>query len=147
MISRANYYQLNRPAVDHFAAAGKQLASIDAKLRALVELRVSQINGCVYCCDLHCTQARAEGETQQRLDCVAAWYECPFFDDREKAALAWAESLVHVATTHAPDDVYDRLKPHFTETQIVDLTLIISFMNAWNRIAIGLRTLPAPRKA
>lgn len=147
MISRANYYLLNRPAIDQLAAAGKHLGAIDARLRALVELRVSQINGCVYCCDLHSTQARAEGESQQRLDCLAAWPECPFFDDREKAALAWAEALVHVAATHAPDDVYDRLKPHFTEAQIVDLTLAISLMNAWNRLAIGLRMLPAPRKA
>ena len=146
MSARANYYQLNRPAIDALVAVGKQLTSIDPKLRALVELRCSQINGCVYCVNLHSTEARAHGETEQRLDLVCAWHECEFFDDAERAALGWAEALTSVSQTHAPDDAYNALRAHYTDQQIVDLTLIISTINAWNRIAIGHRTRPPRRK-
>lgn len=145
MSARAKYYQLNRPAIDALAAVNKHVTSIDAKLRALVELRVSQINGCVFCVDMHINEARALGETQQRLDCLAAWYESKFFSEAERAALAWAESLTHVSQTRAPDEVYAALGAHFSEQQIVDLTLIAAGINAWNRIAIGLRQLPAKR--
>ncbi len=147
MSKRASYYQLNRPAIDALAAVNQHLASIDPKLRALVELRVSQINGCGYCVDLHSNQARARGETQQRLDCLPVWWECDFFDAAECAAFRWAEALTNVAQSHAPDDVYEGLLPHFTEQQIVDLTLIVSTMNAWNRLAIGHHTHPQPRAA
>jgi AhpD family alkylhydroperoxidase len=110
-----------------------------------VEVRVSQINGCVYCVDLHANQARDAGETQQRLDCLAVWRECPFFEDSERSALAWAEAVTLLPETTAPDDLYDGLKAHFSERQIVDLTLIISLMNAWNRLAVGFRHLPDAR--
>ena len=93
MIKRLNYIEINGKAINGLASANKHLASIDGKLRALVEVRVSQINGCVYCVDTHATQARDAGETQQRLDCLAVWQECQFFDDRERAALAWAEAV------------------------------------------------------
>lgn len=83
------------------------------------KIRVSQINGCAYCLDMHCTEARLLGESQQRLDCLAAWREAPFFTDREHAALAWAESITHVAETHAPDAVYDEVKKHFPEKELV----------------------------
>ncbi|MBS1910673.1 MAG: carboxymuconolactone decarboxylase family protein [Bacteroidetes bacterium] len=145
MSTRLDYYQFNPRAVDLLRSMSKHLGSIDHRLRALVELRASQINGCVYCLDLHATQAREHGETQQRLDCLSAWDECPFFDERERAALAWTESLTNVSATHAPDDLYARLHEHFTEQEIVDLTMIISVINAWNRLAIGLRKMPAPR--
>lgn len=145
MIRRADYLEINPKATGGLAAAGKHVASIDGKLRAMLELRVSQINGCVYCVDLHATQARAEGETQQRLDCLAVWRECPFFDDSERAALAWAEAVTRLAETNAPDDLYDSLKEHFSDRQIVDLTLIVSLMNAWNRLAVGFRHLPDAR--
>ncbi len=145
MSPRANYYQLNRPAIDALAAVNKHVTRIDRKLQALVELRVSQINGCGYCVDLHSAQARARGETQQRLDCLPAWWECDFFDEPEQAAFRWAEALTDVARTHAPDEIYDALAAHYTDEQIVDLTLIISTMNAWNRIAIGHRKHPARR--
>lgn len=143
MSTRASYFKLNRSAVDGLVDVGKQFGSVDAKLRALVELRVSQINGCVFCVDRHSGEARELGETQQRLDCLVAWQESRLFDDAERAALAWAESLTRVAETHAPDAVYDALAAHFSEQQIVDLTLITATMNAWNRIAIGHRTQPA----
>lgn len=145
MIRRADYLEINSKTTSGLAAANKHITSIDGKLRAMVELRVSQINGCVYCVDLHSTQARAEGETQQRLDCLAVWRECPFFDESERAALAWAEAVTLLADTNAPDDLYDSLKEHFSDQQIVDLTLIISLMNAWNRLAVGFRQLPDAR--
>ena len=142
MIKRLNYLEINSKSTDGLAALSKHVTSIDNKLRALVELRVSQINGCAYCVNLHSDQARAEGETQQRLDCVAAWQECPFFDDNERAALAWAESVTLLPDTGAPDSEYERLRSHFSEQQTVDLTLIISFMNAWNRLAVSFRQQP-----
>lgn len=145
MSKRANYYQLNRPAVDALSTFGGHLKSIDAKLRAIVELRVSQINGCVFCVDRHSNEARAAGESQQRLDCLVAWRESRLFTDAERAALDWAEALTHVSQTHAPDAAYDSLSAHFSENQIVDLTLIIAGMNAWNRIAIGHRVQPVTR--
>src|SRR5262245_31939496 len=104
---RANYNELNRSAVDALATVGKHVGSIDPKLRALVEIRVSQINGCGYCVDMHTAQARARGETQQRLDCLPVWWECDFFEPAEEAALRWAESLTNISETHAPDEVYE----------------------------------------
>ena len=120
----------------------KHLASLDGRLRVLVQLRVSQINGCVYCVDLHSRQARDAGESQQRLDCLAAWQECPFFSQAEHAALAWAEAVTDISKTHAPDENYQTLRRFYSDQQIVDLTLVISLMNAWNRLAIGMRRLP-----
>ena len=145
MALRANFNQVNRPAIEALAAVNKYLASIDPKLRTLLELRVSQINGCGYCVDMHSVQARSHGETQQRLDCLPVWWECDFFTPAECAALGWAEALTDISHTHAPDDLYAALGAHFSEQQIVDLTLIVSLMNAWNRIAIGHRTHPARR--
>jgi len=146
METRASVYKLNRPAVDAIVAVNKQLTGIDPRLRELINLRVSQINGCVYCVDMHSNEARAAGETQQRIDCLVAWDESEMFSDAERAALHWAESLTHVSQTHAPDDAYHALTAHFSEKQIVDLTLIIACINAWNRIAIGHRTQPARRQ-
>lgn len=116
--------------------------SLDAPLRALIETRVSQINGCVYCTDLHSREARALGETQQRLDTLAVWPESPFFDAREKAALAWAEALTLIPETHADDATYQALQKHFSETEIVELSLAISIANFWNRMAGGFRKMP-----
>lgn len=95
--------------------------------------------------DVHAAQARERGETQQRLDCLPAWRESGLFDEAEMAALQWAESLTNVSTTHAPDEAYAALMPHYSEEQIVALSLVISLMNAWNRIAIGHRTQPHRR--
>lgn len=144
MIYRLPYDELNPRAVNGFDALAKHVSAIDKKLQALIELRVSQINGCVYCLDSHARQARASGEAQQRLDCLAAWPEYPFFDARERAALAWAEAVTLISQTHAPDAVYEQLCNHFSEREIVDLTLIITFMNTWNRLAISFRQLPEP---
>ena len=106
---------------------------------------MSQINGCGYCVDMHSTQARSHGETQQRLDLLPVWWECDFFTPAEQAALRWAEALTDIAHSHAPDELYAALTPHYSEQQIVDLTLIVSTMNAWNRIAIAHHHHPAVR--
>jgi AhpD family alkylhydroperoxidase len=145
MIDRIDYNQLNPKAVNGLAAIEKHITAIDRRLGALIQLRVSQINGCVYCVDLHTRQAREEGETQQRLDCLAVWEECPFFNAAEHAALAWAEDLTHVSTTRAPDETYEVLRRFYSEQEVVDLTLTISVINAWNRLAIGMRRLPDKR--
>lgn len=127
-----------RPYFEHCA--------IEPRLRYLVELRVSQINGCVYCIDMHSEEARLAGEKQQRLDCLPAWREAPFFSERERAALGWAESVTHVAQTGVPDEVYEATQPHFSEKELVDLTFIVASMNLWNRVAISFRTRPAERR-
>src|SRR5207244_13246594 len=109
--------------------------------------RVSQINGCAYCVDLHGRDLRAAGESPERLDGLAAWDESPYFVEREKAALAWAESLTQVATTRAPDDVYARMRQHFSEVDATHLTFAVALMNALNRIAVGLRRAPAKKRS
>lgn len=145
MIERLDYASINGPAIARMAKAKDAMPSIDEKLRAIIELRVSQINGCAYCVDLHTTQARAAGETQQRLDCLMVWKEGRFFDDREKAAFAWAEAITLVTENGAPKPLFDALSAHFSENEIVDLTLIIAQMNAWNRLAISFGHVPEPR--
>lgn len=145
MIERLDYISINRSAIASMAEAKNHMGSIDKKLRAVVELRVSQINGCVYCVDLHTTQARAAGENQQRLDCLPVWRECTFFDQRERTALAWAEAVTLLSKDGAPINLFNDLKASFTDEEIVDLTLIIAQMNAWNRLAVSFGHLPDPR--
>jgi len=119
---------------------------LDARLRLLVEIRISQINGCAYCVDLHVREARAAGETEQRLDCLCVWRDVAFFDAREHAALAWAESLTLVAETRAPDDAFALVRAQFDDKEIVDLSLAITAMNAWNRFGVGFGLQPPERK-
>lgn len=137
MIERLNYVAINGPAISSMMRAKADVTSIDARLRALVELRVSQINGCAYCVDLHIDEARKAGETQQRLDCLPVWKETLFFDPAERTALGWAETVTLIAGRGAPQPDYEALLAYFSESQIVDLTLIIAQMNAWNRLAIS----------
>jgi AhpD family alkylhydroperoxidase len=127
------------------AHAALHRTGFDKKLIDLVFQRISQINGCAYCVDVHGRDLRAAGESPERLDSIAAWHESPYFTEREKAALAWAESLTHVAATHAPDDVYENVRGHFSEVETTNLTYAIALMNAFNRIAVGLRREPAKR--
>jgi AhpD family alkylhydroperoxidase len=115
----------------------------DPRLKALVELRTSQINGCAYCVDLHSKDARKAGETQQRLDCLCVWREVSFFTPRERAALALAEAMTLISNTHVPDEIFEEVRAHFTEREIVDLVMVISVMNAWNRLSITMRNAPA----
>jgi AhpD family alkylhydroperoxidase len=119
---------------------------LDHKLIHLLKMRASQINGCAYCIDMHSKDARALGETEQRLYELNAWRETPFYTDRERAALEWIESLTLVAQTHVPDETYDAVKKHFSEKEIVDLSIVAGLINIWNRLAISARTVPGTYK-
>ena len=149
MTTRINYRTAAPDTCSALLVVHKHLGNAfpDQKLRALIELRVSQINGCAFCLDMHATEARHLGETQQRLDCVAAFREAPFFTERERAALAWAESLTYVSQTHAPDDVYDEVKKHFSDKDLSNLTIMIGMINMWNRVSVAFRSEPKERKA
>jgi AhpD family alkylhydroperoxidase len=120
---------------------------LDHKLIHLLKLRASQINGCAYCIDMHSKDARALGETEQRLYELNAWRETPFYSERERAALEWTESLTLVSQTHVPDETYEAVKKHFSEKEIVDLSILVSLINMWNRLAIAARTVPGTYKA
>jgi AhpD family alkylhydroperoxidase len=114
-------------------------SGMDRTLLELIKTRASQINGCAYCIDMHTKDARANGETEQRLYALSAWREAPFFTDKERAALAWTEALTLISQTNAPDEVYNELRNHFTDLEIVNLSYAITTINAWNRLAIGFR--------
>ncbi|ASV85574.1 carboxymuconolactone decarboxylase family protein [Ochrobactrum quorumnocens] len=114
-------------------------SGLEYSLYELVKIRASQINGCAYCIYMHTSDARKAGETEERLYLVAAWRESPLYNARERAALAWTEALTLLAQTGAPDKDFDALKAHFTDEEIVNLTMLITTINAWNRIAVGLR--------
>jgi AhpD family alkylhydroperoxidase len=113
--------------------------NIDHRLFLLVEIRASQINGCAYCIDMHTKDARAAGETEQRIYALNAWRETPFFSDRERAALEWTEAVTLIANTHVPDDVYERVSAHFSEAELVALTFGVAVINSWNRLVTSFR--------
>jgi AhpD family alkylhydroperoxidase len=115
---------------------------LEKSLIELVKLRASQINGCAFCIDMHTADAIKGGETPRRLFAVTAWREAPFFTDRERAALAWTESLTQLSLTHAPDEDYALLSAEFSPKEMVDLTVAISTINSWNRLAVGFRKMP-----
>lgn len=117
-------------------------AGLEPALLELVKMRASQVNGCAYCLDMHSKDARAAGETEQRLYALSAWRETPFYTERERAALAWTEALTLVHQDHAPDDVYDQVRKHFSEEESVILTMAIVAINGWNRLSIGFRIVP-----
>ncbi|GAA0889388.1 carboxymuconolactone decarboxylase family protein [Rhodanobacter soli] len=139
--SRVDY---RKAAPDAFKAmlaleAGVHRTGLEPSLIELVKMRVSQINGCAYCLDMHSKDARAAGETEQRLYLLSAWREAPFYTDRERAALNWAEAVTQVATNDLPDALYDEVRTQFDEKGMVELTLAIIAINGWNRLAIGFR--------
>ncbi|HMA52523.1 MAG TPA: carboxymuconolactone decarboxylase family protein [Magnetospirillaceae bacterium] len=117
-------------------------SGLDHALLELINLRVSQINGCAFCIHMHATDLRKNGETEMRLHLLSAWREAPLYSARERAALAWAESLTRLADTGAPDADYDLLRAEFSEAEQVQLTLAIGAINAWNRLQVGLRAVP-----
>ncbi len=139
---RFDYRKQSPEPVHAMLALEKYIAGcgLDRKFVHLLKLRASQINGCAFCIDMHAIDARAAGETEQRLYALNAWRETPFFTDRERAGLAWTEAVTLVSQTHVPDAVYDEARAHFSEKEIFDLTFIASTINAWNRIAIASRT-------
>jgi AhpD family alkylhydroperoxidase len=142
MNPRINFTKLAPEAYRAMAALESYLASsgLEKSLRELVKMRASQMNGCAYCLDMHWKDARAAGETEQRLYGLDAWEESPYYTDRERAALAWTEALTFVSHHHVPDSVYEAVRPHFTEKELADLTWVVASINAWNRVAIALRS-------
>lgn len=115
---------------------------IEPKLLELIKIRASQINGCAYCLDMHTKDARAQGETEQRIYALNAWRETPFFTEKERAALAWTESVTQVSTSQVPDEVYEIVRQHFDEKEIVNITTAIVAINGWNRFAVSFRSVP-----
>jgi len=143
MEARLEYRKFSQDALQAMLALEKYIANcgLDHKFVHLMKLRASQINGCAFCIDMHSIDARAAGETEQRLYALNAWRETPFFTDRERAGLAWIESVTLVAQTHVPDEVYEEALAHFSEKEIVDLTYLAMTINAWNRLAVATRAL------
>ena len=119
-----------------------QNSSIEAPLREIVKLRASQINGCAYCVDMHWKDARAGGESEERLYSLVIWRESPLYTERERAALLWTETVTLLSETHVPDEVYEEVRQHFTDKELVDLTATIALINAWNRFGVTFRDVP-----
>lgn len=145
MQPRLNFYTVNPDVMKTLVALEQRIAKsgLDQTLVELVRLRASQINGCAFCLDMHFTDALKAGEQTRRLATLSAWRETPFFSDRERAALAWTEAVTLVADTHVPDAVWEGIRPHFTPEEIVDLTLLVTTINTWNRFAIAFRKMPS----
>jgi AhpD family alkylhydroperoxidase len=122
-------------------------SKLEPSLLHLIKMRASQINGCAYCIDMHSKDARANGETEQRLYALDAWRETPFFTDRERAALAWTEAVTLVTRDHVPDAVFEEASQRFTQEELVNLTLAVTTINAWNRLSIAFRAVPGEYKA
>jgi AhpD family alkylhydroperoxidase len=124
-----------------------QDCGLERSLLLLIQLRVSQINSCAYCLDMHWKDLRAIGESEQRLYGLGAWRESPYYTDRERAAFDWAESVTRIGDGHAPDEIYERVRPHFTEKELSDITLAAAAIGAWNRLSIAARLVPGGYKA
>lgn len=144
MEPRLNALKIAPELYPKFLAIEKYVAScgLEHPLLELVRMRASQINGCAYCLDMHSKDARAAGETEQRLYLLNAWRESPFYSDRERAALEWTENVTLVSETNVPDEVYERVKRHFTPAELVNLTAAIAMINIWNRMSIAFRAVP-----
>ncbi len=117
-------------------------SGLEPSLLELVKLRASQINGCAYCLDMHTKDARARGESEQRIYLLDAWRESPFYSERERAALAWTEAVTLVAETRVPDAVYEEVRKSFSDDELLALTMSVNTINAWNRLNVALRTVP-----
>jgi AhpD family alkylhydroperoxidase len=152
MEARLDYSRLSPALFRSYLALNNAAASagLEPSLLELVKMRASQINGCAYCIDMHSIDARANGESEQRLYLLNAWREAPFYTDRERAALAWTEALTLVSESHMPDDLYEETRRHFSEEELVNLSWAIVVINGWNRISIAFRSQPgayeAPKK-
>src|SRR5215813_13492057 len=144
MKQRLNYLEVAPGAVKAMFGLGGYLAQtgLEEKLLDLLYFRVSQINGCAYCLDMHSKDLRARGETEQRLYVLEAWRESPFYSERERAALAWAEAVTTLRDKEVPDEVYEQARGQFSEAELVNLTLAVTTINTWNRLNIAFRTTP-----
>jgi AhpD family alkylhydroperoxidase len=149
MEPRLNFAQLAPEAQHAMFALGKYLTKcgLESKLLELVKTRASQINGCAYCLDMHTIDARAAGETEQRLYTLSAWRDTPFFTDRERAALAWTEAVTLVSEGGVSDAIYEEARKQFSDKELVDLTWAVAAINAWNRISISFHAVPGQYKA
>ena len=150
MKPRMNFYQAAPDTIKALSALETQVqaSGLEPSLIELVKTRASQINGCAFCINMHTQDARKQGETEQRLYLLNAWRESPVYTDRERAALAWTEAVTLISETHAPDDVYESVRAQFSESEAVNLTMLIGAINAWNRVAIGFRAIhPVKAKA
>src|SRR6201997_1861898 len=147
MNPRMNFYRAAPDTIKALMALESQVQSsgLEQSLIELVKTRASQINGCAYCIDMHTKDARKHGETEQRLYLLNAWQEAPAYSERERAALAWTEAVTLISETHAPDDVYEEVRAHFSEAETVNLTMLIATINSWNRLAIAFRSVPPIR--
>jgi AhpD family alkylhydroperoxidase len=144
MQQRLNYIEAGQGAAKAMYGLVAYLAKcgLEPSLLGLLYFRVSQINGCAYCLDMHSKDLRAGGETEQRLYLLDAWRESPFYTERERAALAWAEAVTLVTEDHVPDQVYDQARAQFGEEELVNLTLAVVMINGWNRLNIAFRATP-----
>ena len=142
MEQRINAYEKGQGAFKAMLGISAYLAksSLEKKLLELIEYRVSQINGCAYCLDMHSKDLRHDGETEQRIYMISAWRETDLFTDRERAALLWAESVTLLNEGHVPDEVYEEVRKQFSEEGLIDLTLAVASINSWNRLNIAFRT-------
>ncbi|MBT2686784.1 carboxymuconolactone decarboxylase family protein [Bacillus sp. ISL-47] len=140
MEQRIDYYKLAPEAMKIMMEMEKytKTTGLDRKLRELIKIRASQINGCAYCINMHTADARKMGETEQRLYCISAWRECTFYTEAEKAALELTEHITLIPTKRVPDELYQRVREHSDEKQYIDLVLIINQINSWNRISIAM---------
>ncbi|MCC6483761.1 MAG: carboxymuconolactone decarboxylase family protein [Armatimonadetes bacterium] len=141
MSPRIPYNKIPSEVMTAFQTVEKYLhtTTLEPKLRELVKMRASQINGCAYCLDMHTKDAKELGETEQRMYCLPAWHECPFYTDRERAALAWTETVTLVSETGVPDEAFEKAREQFSERELVDLTLAITSINTWNRLSVSFR--------
>jgi AhpD family alkylhydroperoxidase len=144
MKARFNYAKAAPGVYEAMEALEKYAGScgLEESLLHLVRLRASQINGCAYCLDMHWKDLRAIGEAEQRLYSLDAWRECPYYTERERAALAWAEAVTLVADAHVPEVVYEEARRHLSEKELADLTLAVVAINGWNRLSIAARVVP-----
>lgn len=144
MKARLNYGKVAPGVYDAMDALDQYLqkCGLETPLVLLIQLRASQINGCAYCLDMHWKDLRAIGESEQRLCSLDAWRECPYYSDRERAALAWTEAVTLVTNGRVPDEVYEQVRPHFSEKELCDITLAAAAINAWNRLSISARLVP-----
>ncbi len=142
MNARLNYIKAAPGVYEAMMRLGEYVdnCGLEPSLLLLVQTRASQINGCAYCLDMHTQDARAEGESEQRLYLLPAWREAPFYSERERAALEWTEAITLVANDHVPDEVYERVRPHFTDEELANLTMAINVINSWNRFNVAFRT-------
>jgi len=148
MTQRLSFMTKKNAGIDGLMAVEGWIAkSFDPKLMTLIKLRVSQMNGCAYCLHMHRHEALKLGEAEDRMLLLDAWHESQLYTPRERAALAWAESLTRIGKTHAPDAVYEEARSVFSEDELLNLSIGIAMINAWNRLAIGFRQQhPADRR-